>query len=160
MSDNEQQMIVIATHPQSTDILRIGMDQETARRFKMSAGAPYVWWDKDERSWLITKPGIDNAIQHARRLGIVVLDKRDNDRRGPWCGQCDERTRHIPSISGVIVRCPRCHPDAGQPTHLLPDDETPGQEIYREGVRKVREQLARLRAGRSEPNDDDEGMPF
>jgi hypothetical protein len=27
----------------------------------------------------------------------------------PWCGQCDEFTRHIDLADGRVTRCPRCH---------------------------------------------------
>jgi hypothetical protein len=30
--------------------------------------------------------------------------------RPPWCGDCDEATRHVELADGRAARCPACHP--------------------------------------------------
>jgi len=53
--------------------------------------------------------------------------------RPPWCGTCDEATRHLVEILAdgrdQVVRCPRCHPAAlAEPTEIpttTPDHQEP-----------------------------------
>lgn len=52
----------------------------------------------------------------ARWRAKVITEARrrlNHDRRPPWCGDCDEGTRHREALDGRPYRCPACHPLRG-----------------------------------------------
>jgi hypothetical protein len=172
MARNEKQdlgTMVVNRHPHSQDILMIGCTLETANTFRRTAGAPYIWWSPPDNQWQISAPMIHNAIRLAGKIGITIVDMRSvpaagssgGPGRGPWCGQCDEETRHLPAIGGAVVRCPRCHPNAGQPTTTQAPEVPPSTEIWRAGLAKVRAELARVRNPPTDwTPDEDPDLPF
>jgi hypothetical protein len=158
--NNDDRVMVVTDHPRSHDILALGCSLETANRFRKTAGAPYIWYSAPDQSWLISKPMIANALRLASRIGITIVDRRGQD-RPEWCGQCDPETRHLPALGDAVVRCPRCHPNAGQPTTTQPVEVPPETEIWRAGLAKVRAELARVRNPPADwTPDDDPDLPF
>ncbi|MFY0408948.1 hypothetical protein [Solicola sp. PLA-1-18] len=57
--------------------------------------------------------GVDPQDDHPRTHVLAELDMVDHSpTRRPWCGHCDERTRHVDLADGRTARCGRCHPTA------------------------------------------------
>jgi hypothetical protein len=157
--------MIITKLTRSRDILAIQCTLETANRFRKTAGAPYLWWSPDDNAWLINVHALPNAQRLAAKMGIATLDNRPEatpmDNRPEWCGQCDRDTRHLPALGDAVVRCPRCHPNAGQPTTTQTPDVPPETEIWREGLARVRAELARVRNPPANwTPDDDPDLPF
>lgn len=50
--------------------------------------------------------GVDPQADHPR-LG-AFLSGTNIERRRPWCGSCDQRTRQV-EVTGGMARCPACH---------------------------------------------------
>ncbi|TDQ00633.1 helix-turn-helix protein [Labedaea rhizosphaerae] len=93
------------------------LDELIARALR--AGCP----PDDIRQALVT-PASDTAdlvvVLRSRLRSLLNQTAGDAERprgkrgatppRPPWCGTCDERTRHRENASGAPYRCPRCHP--------------------------------------------------
>lgn len=47
-----------------------------------------------------------------------------DNKKPPWCGICDPRTRLVGNSEGIPMRCPDCHPRGGQ--HLEQFQRCPG----------------------------------
>lgn len=50
------------------------------------------------------------ACRDARLAHQATTTATHKPTRPPWCGQCDETTRHLNDNDTAVRRCPRCHP--------------------------------------------------
>ncbi|MFY0409783.1 hypothetical protein [Solicola sp. PLA-1-18] len=57
--------------------------------------------------------GVDPQDDHPRTHVLAELDMVNHSPGcRPWCGRCDERTRHVELDDGRAARCATCHPAA------------------------------------------------
>lgn len=80
---------------------RLGYTSLTPTFIRTSPAAVLAWYLR----------GVDAQADHPR-MG-AFLSGTALELRAPWCGTCDQVTRHV-QVGELLGRCPRCHPLAGE----------------------------------------------
>jgi hypothetical protein len=119
--------------------------------------APQCWYAPTDRAYLVKAADVLRLVAGLRSFGAAVVGDsapteglvvvEPGKARPPWCGSCDERTRLVSAEHGAAGRCPACHPLRAETRRRPEPEPVPSVEEYQAGVRRVREELRRLRAG-------------
>jgi hypothetical protein len=175
-------IITLNPHPSNAEVVMMTADNPVIVALRSMPTAPQLWYSASDSAYLLKARDSARLVKGLRSFGGIVVgnveaavltEPEPGKRRPPWCGECDGSTRLV-RVEGGLGRCPRCHPLRAEPVRHREPEPEPSVEEYQAGVRRVREELRRLRAGRpyevrhGEPvlvgelvnDDDDEAHPF